>query len=278
MTKFTKTWWGDKFIEVLERVMDSGRLSRGRSYANRGRVLDFQLAEGKITAVVRGNKNPYFGVYKEPKYKTTIKIDPISKKDWQELIKLIGSKASLVSRLLMNEMPDNIENAFAELGLHLLPKQSSDLITDCSCPDWSNPCKHIAGVYYLLASEFDRDPFLMFKLRGLEQKQLQIELGKTALGKILLSEFEEEEITLKNTTSYYTRPHIQQVNNVNFKEFWLGNRQLPPQVEPASEMNVPAALIKKQGDFPSFWEKEISFVGVMEELYERIRTKNKRIL
>jgi uncharacterized Zn finger protein len=44
--------------------------------------------------------------------------------------------------------------------------------TDCSCPDWSNPCKHIAAVYYLLAEQFDRDPFLIFKLRGKSKEDI----------------------------------------------------------------------------------------------------------
>jgi len=38
--------------------------------------------------------------------------------------------------------------------------------TECSCPDWSNPCKHIAAVYYLLGEQFDAEPFLIFRLRG----------------------------------------------------------------------------------------------------------------
>ena len=44
--------------------------------------------------------------------------------------------------------------------------------TDCSCPDWSNPCKHIAAVFYLMAESFDNDPFLLFKLRGMEREDL----------------------------------------------------------------------------------------------------------
>src|SRR4030042_1029899 len=41
-----------------------------------------------------------------------------------------------------------------------------------SASDWSNPCKHISAVYYLLAEEFDRDPFLIFKLRGMNREDL----------------------------------------------------------------------------------------------------------
>ncbi|GAB4301793.1 MAG: hypothetical protein Kow0091_00360 [Geminocystis sp.] len=66
MSKFSKTWWGQRFIEALESFTDSGRLSRGRSYANNGKVKEYKITKGKITAKVRGSVNPYFGVYKEP--------------------------------------------------------------------------------------------------------------------------------------------------------------------------------------------------------------------
>ena len=36
----------------------------------------------------------------------------------------------------------------------------------CSCPDWGVPCKHLAAVCYVLAEEFDRDPFVMLAWRG----------------------------------------------------------------------------------------------------------------
>jgi len=278
MSGFSRTWWGRKFIDALEQIMDSGRLGRGRSYARNGRVLDFHLSKGKITAKVRGKINPYFGVYKEPRYKTTIEIKLISGKNWTKVIKRISSKAGFVSKLLVNEMPDRIEDAFSELNLHLLPHSRTDLITDCSCPDWANPCKHIAGVYYLVAAEFDRDPFLMFKLRGLEQKALQKELAKSSLGQILLSEFIEKEIPIENSESYYTRPRTEKVDSIDFKEFWMGGKRLPPHPEPVSETTISAPLIKKQGDYPPFWDKDVSFIEVMEAFYQRIRSKNRKNL
>lgn len=54
----------------------------------------------------------------------------------------------------------------------MLSGERKDLDTDCSCPDWSSPCKHIAAVYYLIGEEFDRDPFLIFKMRGMDREQL----------------------------------------------------------------------------------------------------------
>jgi len=86
---------------------------------------------------------------------------------------------------LLNEVPDNIEDCFT--GLHLLPQSRKYFKTSCSCPDYANPCKHIAGVYYLVASELDDDPLLLFELRGLSRDKLQRELAKSPLGKVLSS-------------------------------------------------------------------------------------------
>ena len=47
-------------------------------------------------------------------------------------------------------MPENIEDTFKAVGLSMFPERGEGLETDCSCPDWSNPCKHIAAVYLLL--------------------------------------------------------------------------------------------------------------------------------
>ena len=192
MAQFSRTWWGQRFIAALERFTDTARLGRGRSYARNGRILDYKLVKGTVTAKVRGSINPYFGVYKEPTYNTTITIKPISATNWTKVIRQIASRADLVTKLLMNEMPDTIEDVFATLDLHLLPHSQSDFTTKCSCPDYANPCKHIAGVYYLLASDLDQDPFVMFELRGLSRDDLHTELARSPLGQILASSLTSE--------------------------------------------------------------------------------------
>lgn len=279
MAQFSRTWWGKRFIEALERFTDSARLGRGRSYASNGKILEYEIAKNKITATVKGSINPYFGVYKEPRYKTTIEITPIAKTSWSKAIKYISSKASFVSKLLMNEVPDNIDDAFANLGLHLLPYSQKDFTTKCSCPDWANPCKHIAGVYYLVASQLDNDPFVLFELRGLSKNELQAELAKSPLGKALFSELTAKEISLVASESYYTRlKKVPMAEKINLRDFWQGTKRLPPTVEVATPPSLPAILVKKQGDFPPFWKKDNSFIEVMEELYERVKTKNREVL
>jgi uncharacterized Zn finger protein len=69
-------------------------------------------------------------------------------------------------------MPTDIEEVFIAAGTSLFPASARELETDCSCPDWANPCKHIAAVYFLLGEAFDDDPFMLFRLRGRTQEQV----------------------------------------------------------------------------------------------------------
>ena len=68
--------------------------------------------------------------------------------------------------------PEEIEEVFADSSVSLFPTSADELDSACSCPDWENPCKHIAAVYYLLAESFDADPFLIFAWRGRTKEDL----------------------------------------------------------------------------------------------------------
>ena len=163
-----ETWWSRRFIEVLEDFHEGPRLVRGRAYARRGQVMDLDVGEGEVSATVQGSR--------ARPYTVSIGVTVLSDADWTRVEGAMASRAVFLARLLAGEMPREIEDAFAATGLSLFPATSSDLATDCSCPDWQNPCKHIAAVYYLLAEAFDRDPFLIFAWRGRPRDRLLVEL------------------------------------------------------------------------------------------------------
>jgi uncharacterized Zn finger protein len=73
-------------------------------------------------------------------------------------------------------MPPEIEQLFASLGLALFPAAGRDLVMDCTCPDPTVPCKHLAAVFYLLAERFDADPFEVLALRGRDRATLLADL------------------------------------------------------------------------------------------------------
>ena len=156
--RFGQTWWASQWLAALERLVDSARLGRGRSYARSGQVLNIDITPGRVESRVQGSR--------PSPYKVQIEIKPLSNKEWSKVADAMASQAIFAAKLLSGEMPQDIEEAFQQAGVHLFPASRGDLKTECSCPDWSNPCKHIAAVYYLLGEQFDADPFLIFRLRG----------------------------------------------------------------------------------------------------------------
>lgn len=158
------SWWSRRWIRVLETFGMGTRLTRGRSYARQGQVVSIDVQVGKVKAKVQGS---------QPRpYTVTIQLKPLEEQQWEQVIGAMAEQALFAAKLLAGEMPENIEEAFNAVKLSLFPTREKDLITNCSCPDWANPCKHIAAVYYLLAERFDEDPFLVFKLRGRSKDEI----------------------------------------------------------------------------------------------------------
>jgi uncharacterized Zn finger protein len=184
---FAKNWWAQRWIAALERLMDSGRLSRGRSYARKGQVLSIEETKDGIAARVQGSQRT--------PYKIKIQITALTDSQWDKVIDALAEQAIFSAQLLAGEMPQEIEQAFESAKVSLFPSQRNDLKTDCSCPDYANPCKHVAAAHYILGERFDEDPFLIFRLRGRTQEQVMQELRKRRAGadEIVEDEAEEEE-------------------------------------------------------------------------------------
>ena len=157
-------WWSRRFIGVLESYGMSGRLARGRSYARAGQVLDFELSQGKVTARVQGSR--------ARPYQVRIGVLPLTTAQWRRVMQQLAGQALFRAKLLAGEMPHEIEEVFGECGTPLFPRSAADLDMHCSCPDWGVPCKHLAAVCYVLAEEFDRDPFGMLAWRGKGRDEL----------------------------------------------------------------------------------------------------------
>ena len=187
---FAKNWWAQRWIAALEQLVDSGRLSRGRSYARKGQVLSIDETKDGIAARVQGSmRTPY---------KISIKINHLTDAEWDKVIDALAEQAIFSAQLLAGEMPQDIEQAFEKAKVSLFPAARRDLETECSCPDYSNPCKHIAATHYILGERFDEDPFLIFRLRGRTQEQVMQELRKRRAGsdETVEEEAEEAEIVI----------------------------------------------------------------------------------
>lgn len=252
---FGKSWWAKRWQSVLESFRIGGRLARGRTYARQGQVLSIDIHAGEVTAKVQGSR---------PKpYDVTIGVTKLDKSEWERVLANLSKQALFVAKLLAGEMPQDIERVFTQAKLSLFPQKRGDLETDCSCPDESNPCKHIAAVYYLLGEEFDRDPFLIFRLRGLERDDLLARLGTSSKPEAQARAEAEpavprEPLPLEPSAFWALAP---------LPEDFYGEVQTPP---------VSAALVRRLGKFP-FWRGERALVDAVEPTYVQASEKGLKV-
>jgi uncharacterized Zn finger protein len=243
---FGKTWWASRWIEALEGLVNPGRLARGRTYARAGRVVSLDVDRTGAHAMVQGSR---------PKpYSVSIEFKRLTDAEWTRVIEAMAAEALYAARLLSGEMPEQIEEVFSSssVGCSLFPAVEGDLRTHCTCPDWANPCKHIAAAHYLLGERFDEDPFLMFLLRGRSQDEIVAELRARRGGA-------DGEVS----------PEAEQPAEADPSTFWIA----PPQAEEvALHFALPesdALAVKRLGP-PAFVRDQAAFTAAMERLYREI--------
>ena len=244
--QFGTNWWAKRWIAVLESFDIGTRLTRGRSYARSGQVLSIDVENGQIKAKVQGSRpTPYV---------VSIQVTTLTPMEWQRLAEALSSQAIFAAKLLAGEMPNEIEDAFHGVGLSLFPASMKEIQTDCSCPDWSNPCKHIAAVYYLLGEEFDRNPFLIFKMRGITQEELAGQLNVPANAASSEPVLPPEPLS-SDLMAFW--------NGTAHQDNLFGEVRIPP---------VGAALPKRLGNFP-FWRGDEHFLDALEPIYSQASTR-----
>lgn len=160
------TWWGQRWIEALERSSRDvvARLGKGRAYARDGHVHGLKIVPGKVSATVSDDELDSFAV--------SLNLETFEPGAWQHIMLAMSQQALFAAQLLNGEMPRDIDRLVRSCGKSLFPTSSHDIDADCSCDDWSSPCKHVAALHYVLGEALDRDPFLLFELRGRSKEQV----------------------------------------------------------------------------------------------------------
>jgi uncharacterized Zn finger protein len=249
------TWWSKRWIKTLESFSMGTRLTRGRSYARQGQVISIDVEPGIVKAKVQGSM---------PKpYNVKIRLKPLSDADWEKVTDAMASQALFAAKLLAGEMPTNIEEAFHAVRLSLFPTALSDLETDCSCPDYANPCKHIAAVYYLLAERFDEDPFLIFKLRGRSKEQIISTLRAKRVETL------PPESASSSTSDAATRADNSPILEDNLDTFWQAGEGLETFTVNPTAPRVDKAILKRLGDAP-FTDDDRNLTALLSKAYDMV--------
>jgi uncharacterized Zn finger protein len=166
---WARNWWGAAWVEKMQRLAESRRFGEGEEFARRGFVQQLGFNGRTITALVKGKV--------EPEYTVRISFDPFSRDQWERLIGEVRDREALRAAIGAGDLPLELQTAFAKAKLRFMPERYVDLHVECACPDWLKPCRHLVAVWLKFASEFDRDPFLVFQIRGLQRDELPGLLG-----------------------------------------------------------------------------------------------------
>ncbi len=241
-----RRWWSERWWAVMESIGVARRLERGKSYARAERVFSLAIDAGLVSADVQGSRY-------EP-YHVEIGIDVFADDEWHEAIRALSSQASFSAKLLADEMPENIEEAFSSVGLSLFPTSPGELTMNCSCADEVVPCKHIVAIHYVLAEKLDADPFLLFEWRGRGRGRILRELRQQRAAGATGRSVDLTSIkSLEDSVADYWKMG-ESIDTVSFS---VG----PPAVS--------ASLLKRLG-VPSFWQPHPEIRGSLERLYAKV--------
>lgn len=164
-----RNWWAKRWQDVIEGMGLGARLGRGKNYAISGQVLSMEMSGNRIYSRVLGTR--------EEPYDITIDFIAAEGEAKKRIISKIKSEPMTLARILADDLPTEVEMFFRDESLHLFPggrlsPGKYDMTTDCSCPDYANPCKHVSAVLIILGEEIARRPSTLLALRGITIKDL----------------------------------------------------------------------------------------------------------
>ncbi len=257
----SRKWWAKRWLAFMEDLKMGARLGRGRSYALSGQVISVDVRPGVCEALVQGGG-------REP-YRCKLTFDVMPPRAKKEILAKLRARPLLVAQLLVRNLPESVDLLFRAAGYPLVPTVSNAFETSCSCPDYANPCKHIAAVLFLLTEAFEQDPIRLLTLRGITREDLVggSEEGEQETRTKGLGTAEDGQGTEESDQQRRENPSTLQPFNPS-TPFWGVPPEMAPDFGPAPTAMGKAPLIRRLGVIP-FWRGEQRFFEAMEQCGDR---------
>ncbi|MET8853335.1 SWF/SNF family helicase [Amycolatopsis sp. NPDC004625] len=167
--RFARSWWGRAWVRAMEdTALDLRQLKRGRRDAAAGLVGPITVSPGRIAAAVDDVEGG--------PYRTALRLAELSEADWTRFFDRVASRAGHLAALLDRDMPHDLVEAAADVGVHLLPG-IGDLDPECDCEGWELPCRHAAALSFQASWLLDADPFVLLLMRGKGEGEIREELS-----------------------------------------------------------------------------------------------------
>lgn len=162
------SWAAMGWVEGVSRVAGADAVAQGVEYARGAQTRTLTIEPGRVIAEVQGRQ------YRP--HRAVLEFAVPSDAQWHAVESAMTEQAVFAAKLLAHEVPDSIQTVFDPLSLRLYPALASptdpDLKVSCTCGHTSAWCKHVVCAALLLAERMDKNPFLIFTLRGLPGDEL----------------------------------------------------------------------------------------------------------
>lgn len=252
-------WIEQRVARLVEQAASGEAYREGREYAELGQTKRLVFEDGVVHASVQGRR--------DRPYTLSLRLEHFNSEQRERAVAAMAEQAVYAAKLLSGELPANIEDVFAPLGLRLLPADPADVTTTCTCSDWSKGspwCKHAACVALLAAERLAGEPFLIFGLRGVPAGELLEQLR------------EHRALPAKSGSPVPVyRAHVRGASDgqaesleAGIERFWSAGPGLREVDTPVNKPEVPHLLLRRLG--PSPLEGRFPLLGLLATCYELI--------
>lgn len=160
--KLASRFWGSAWMKNLARCEAGGLcLAPGRTLLRHHCVLDIQLAQGQITALVSA----------QDLYEVHLRITPLADERLETLRTRCSGRIDSLVALLEGQTAPSVLELLCDPENGLMP-EPADWHMSCTCPEWSEPCPHAAAAIYAAGLIIDENPGLLFTLRSITPESL----------------------------------------------------------------------------------------------------------
>lgn len=155
---YGSTWWSKKWLDHLLAGASGRDIDYAFKYVTRGQVEPFTVNDNRIMASVKGPNGGLHNVY--------LVFPKFDKERADVFVGLLKQQPVELAALANGAINPSIELLVGKSGLELF--ESCDRVNmNCDCKD-PLPCRYVISVFLKLAEMMSADPFVLFKLHGLD--------------------------------------------------------------------------------------------------------------
>ena len=255
-----RSWVTQRLLRVAEQGAAADVYKDGLEYARLGQTKRLTIEETLCEGIIQGRS--------DKPYTTTLSLKIFDAESQERVVGAMADQVRYAAKLLAGELPSNIEDVFAPLGLKLFPAEPEDMICNCSCPDWTEEqpwCKHAVCLTALLSERLGDDPMQIFGLHGMPSQELIDGLRqKRAVG---VQGPGPAPVLLQHVPGVSDIPSAPLDESLS--SFWEVGKELQELDTPIVPPPVNCVLLRRLGPSP-FPEGKFPLIGLMATCYQLI--------